>query len=229
LPRELGERLFAGLACNDLRAAVRVVRAAAAAATAHGLTWHAVIDALRPATPRLWAAMCAGDRRRFVKLVRAFWDVHRHRMPPRSAAAIASLRAARRVRVEAARVRGVRELRDGLSLSIAPRGEAEARSERFEWVINCTGPAFVQTNSRSLERRLCERGLLMIDPLGLGYVTEPDGTAFAGRGPVHGLYVLGPACRARCWENTAVPEIRQQAEKLALQLAAAGLAAAAAI
>jgi uncharacterized NAD(P)/FAD-binding protein YdhS len=226
LPRELGERLFAGLAHNDLRAAIHVVRATAAAATARGFTWHAVIDALRPATPRLWAAMCAGDRRRFVKRVRAFWDVHRHRMAPTSAAAIAELRATGRLAVAAARVRGVEDVGDGLVARVHSSGDSESSVKRFDWIVNCTGPAFTPKSARELDRRLCERGLLLVDPLGIGFVTAPDGTAFGSHGPVPGLYVLGPACRARCWENTAVPEIRQQADNLADVLTASSVSVA---
>jgi uncharacterized NAD(P)/FAD-binding protein YdhS len=215
LPPDIREQLFARLAKNDLRSAIRAVRLAVDAARDRGLDWHTVIDGLRPATPRLWAAMCTADRQRFVGTLRAFWDVHRHRMAPESAAAIAALRERRQLTIEAGRVRGVAERGHALLIDVAPRGSMRVRRESFDWIVNCTGSTFGLANSRVLERRLCERGLLLIDPLGLGYVTEPDGTAFGGHGPVRGLYVLGPACRARSWENTAVPEIRAQADALA--------------
>ena len=215
LPPDIREQLFATLAKNDLRKALRAVRSAVEVARDRGLDWHTVIDALRPATPRLWAAMCAADRRRFAGSVRAFWDVHRHRMPPESVAALAALCEHGELTIEAGRVRGVVERGRGLIVDVAPRGSKRVRRETFDWIVNCTGSSFGLANSRGLERRLCERGLLLIDPLGLGYVTEPDGTVFGGHGPVRRLYVLGPACRARTWENTAVPEIRTQADALA--------------
>ncbi|HWM27513.1 MAG TPA: FAD/NAD(P)-binding protein, partial [Woeseiaceae bacterium] len=73
-------------------------------------------------------------------------------------------------------------------------------------------------SSRVLERHLIDRGMLRQDPLGLGYVTGHNGAAFGLRGPVAGLYLLGPACRPERWENTAVPELRQQADVLATEL-----------
>ena len=33
-----------------------------------------------------WGALCAADRRRFVQRLRPYWDVHRHRLPPATAA-----------------------------------------------------------------------------------------------------------------------------------------------
>jgi uncharacterized NAD(P)/FAD-binding protein YdhS len=217
LPRDLRDALFADLSRNDLRCALRAVRAAAAAAESRGLTWHAVMDALRPVTPRLWAGMCAADRQRFVARLRAFWDVHRHRLPAEPARAIAALGTTGQLAVRAGRIRRAASRARGMSVDVAPRGGAAAR-ERYDWVVNCTGSSFTRANSRGLERLLIEQGLLIVDPLELGYVTAPNGAVFGVDGPVRGLYVLGPACRAQCWENTAVPELRKQAEALAAEL-----------
>jgi hypothetical protein len=43
-------------------------------------------------------------------------------------------------------------------------------------------------------------------------------TTASAQGPVEGLYLLGPACRPHWWEHTAVPELRQQAARLAVRL-----------
>jgi uncharacterized NAD(P)/FAD-binding protein YdhS len=217
LPRDLRDALFAQLAHNDLRCALKAVRATVRAAVDRGLSWHAVMDALRPVTPRLWAGMCAADRQRFVSRLRSYWDVHRHRLPPEPARAIAALREAGRLDVRAARVRRASRTSRSVTVELVPRGGAPLR-ERYDWVINCTGSSFSRAQSRGLERVLLDRGFLIVDPLGLGYVTEPSGAVFGAQGPVRGLYVLGPACRAQSWENTAVPELRKQAEALAAEL-----------
>jgi uncharacterized NAD(P)/FAD-binding protein YdhS len=216
LPRDLRDALFADLSKNDLRCSLRAVRAAVAAAESRGLTWHAVMDALRPVTPRLWTGMCAADRQRFIAHLRTFWDVHRHRLPSGPMKALAALRADGRLAVRAGRIRRATGRAKAVTVEVARRGVV-AR-ERYDWVVNCTGSSFTRANSRGLERLLMERGLLIVDPLGLGYVTEPSGAVFGADGPVRGLYVLGPACRAQCWENTAVPELRKQAELLAAEL-----------
>jgi uncharacterized NAD(P)/FAD-binding protein YdhS len=216
LPRDLRDALLAELGRNDLRCSLRAVRTIVAAAEDRGLTWHAVMDALRPATPRLWTGMCAADRQRFVGRLRTFWDVHRHRLPPGPAKSIAALRASGQLAVRAGRIRRAAARAKGMALDVARHGNVGR--ERYDWVVNCTGSSFTRANTRGLERRLIERGELIVDPLGLGYVTEASGAVFGADGPVRGLYVLGPACRAQCWENTAVPELRKQAESLAAEL-----------
>jgi uncharacterized NAD(P)/FAD-binding protein YdhS len=216
LPRDLRDPLLEELSRNDLRCSLRAVRTIVTAAENRGLTWHAVMDALRPVTPRLWTGMCAADRQRFVGRLRTFWDVHRHRLPGAPAKAIAALRASGQLAVRAGRIRSASARAQGVTLDVARHGSV-AR-ERYDWVVNCTGSSFTRANIRGVERELIERGDLIVDPLGLGYVTEPSGAVFGANGPVRGLYVLGPACRAQCWENTAVPELRKQAESLAVDL-----------
>lgn len=219
LPRELRRELLADLARNELRGTLRAVRRAIAAAAERGIGWHAVVDALRPLTPRLWASMCERDRQTFVRLLRPYWDVHRHRMPPQAARRIDALRTDGRLVVRAARLVGATVA--GESILVVERGRGGIRRrERYDRVVNCTGPSFDKRGSRGFERRLLDRGTLIVDPLKLGFLAGSDGTVVGARGPVPGLYLLGPACRVRWWEHTAVPELREQAERLAAALLA---------
>ena len=218
LPRELRSSLLTNLARVDLNSMVRVVRNAAARAAEQGATWHAVQDALRPVTPRLWAELCTKDRQRFLRLLRPYWDVHRHRIAPAVAARFAKLRAAGRIEIGAGRVRRAADCGGGIAVDISPRGGTPLVGERFEWIVNCTGTEFARETCRPLERRLLERGLLLPDPLRLGYVTAELGAVIGKHGPVAGLYVVGPGCRPELWEHTAVPEIRAQVAALADEL-----------
>jgi uncharacterized NAD(P)/FAD-binding protein YdhS len=97
-------------------------------------------------------------------------------------------------------------------------GRREDLTARYDWIVNCTGPCFTKQTCRGLERRLLERGLLLPDPLALGFVTTTEGRAFGAHGVATNLYILGPACRSERWEHTAVPELREQARALASAL-----------
>lgn len=218
LPRDVADRLRGELSRGNLRLAVRAVRAASAEVMRRGLHWQAVVDALRASTEPFWAALCAADRRRFVQHLRPYWDVHRHRLPPASAERLAALRDCGRLLVVSGRAQSAEFARRGIAITIRERGRAAPRAARFDWIVNCTGPVFSRRTCRPLERRLQERGLLVADPLALGYLTTPAGLAFGAHGPVEGLHVLGPACRSRRWEHTAVPELREQARALAARL-----------
>ena len=216
LPADLQAELFAGLVSNGVRAITATVRRVAAKAEERGVGgWQAVVDALRPVTPRIWSELCGSDRGRFMRWLRPFWDVHRHRLPPVLAGRLAALQASGRLQVRAARLRGAEDEGDAIAVDSWVPATAQRVRERYHWVMNCTGSSFATEAVRPLERRLLERGLLLADPLALGYLTCDAGTAIGIRGPVDRLYVLGPACRASFWEHTAVPELRAQAASIA--------------
>jgi uncharacterized NAD(P)/FAD-binding protein YdhS len=63
---------------------------------------------------------------------------------------------------------------------------------------------------------LIQSGLLCDDPLGLGIPTDPEGRALRRNGKAHAnLLVAGTLRKTSLWESTAVPELRQQAAKVA--------------
>lgn len=47
--------------------------------------WHAAVDALRPVTQDLWRGASIVDRARFLRHLRPYWDIHRHRVAPAAA------------------------------------------------------------------------------------------------------------------------------------------------
>ena len=68
---------------------------------------------------------------------------------------------------------------------------------------------------------LLANGLIRADSLALGIDVAGDGRPIASDGqPVDRLYYIGPWLRARDWEATAVPELREHAARLAETLEA---------
>ena len=68
-------------ACSTL---LRFVRTAAVVAEVGGGDWRDAVNALRPVTAELWAALPHDEQRRFLDRLARFWDIHRHRLAPRS-------------------------------------------------------------------------------------------------------------------------------------------------
>ena len=58
------------------------VRDQVKAAAAAGVSWQAVINSLRPATQDLWRELPEAEKARFIRHIRPWWDVHRHRLAP---------------------------------------------------------------------------------------------------------------------------------------------------
>lgn len=219
LPPEVRGTLRAAAFSDSVSEIVRIVRRSVRQAAEQGVGWQAVFDALRPLTADLWKALHDEERARFLRHVRPFWEVHRHRLAPGAARTIAGLQRAGRLIISAGRVSRALATDKAIFVDCVLRGMDRTRHERFDWIINCTSPSF-HLHESDLHGQLIADGLLMPDPLGLGYATAGNGAAIGVDGRVEGLYLLGPACRARLWEQTAVPELRKQAEQLATEILA---------
>ena len=70
---------------RSLVALLRRLRIEVAEAVAQNIGWRAVIDGLCPITAELWRGLPATERTRFLRHLRPWWDVHRHRIAPAAA------------------------------------------------------------------------------------------------------------------------------------------------
>jgi uncharacterized NAD(P)/FAD-binding protein YdhS len=203
-------------AARRLSTLIREVRASAAA---YPGPWQDIVDALRPQIPLLWDQLPPADKRLFLRHVARYWEVHRHRVPPQTAARIAALTSGGRLIVHRGRVAAASNEHGGLRVSIEHGSPADVRAG---WLINCTGAATdITTTADPLLRHLLDSGLARPGPLRLGLDTDPRGAVrdAAGR-PASDIVTLGPLLRGRRYETTAIPEIRDQAAALARHLLA---------
>ena len=201
-------------------------------ASSEGVGWRAVIDAARPHVQTLWSELTPTDKARFVRHVRPWWEVHRHRMAPTVAATLAALRRAGSLDIHAGRVAAI-EPEDGrLRVRWRPRHGGKAREVLAQRVVDCTGLATDYSRFEDpLIRQLLSDGLARAAPLRLGIDCTSYGAVVDRDGhPSRSLFAVGPITRGALWEIIAVPEIRAQAEQVAttvLTAARAGFAHAA--
>lgn len=215
---------------RTIRTLVRCLRQEVARAAASGGDWRPVLDAIRPHSQALWRGFSWEERSRFMRHVRPFWEVHRHRLAPAVAARIEELRAAGRVQFYAGRLEKLLESPEGAVAVFRERGTHRTRTLTVAMVINCTGPRTDYSKyQHPLLVNLLARGWIDHDPLALGLRATADGEVLSYRGgPVGWLHTLGAPLKGELWECTAIPEIRAQAERLAQRLVARALAAPAA-
>ena len=185
-----------------------------------GGDWREVLVRARQWLPSQWRALDAAQRARFLRHARAVWDVHRHRAPAGPLGAVRALENLGVLEVHAGRLEQVTAVDDAVEVIWRPRGATRSRAWLVERVINCTGPEGRVTEvDDSLLQSLLAAGLVRSDPHGLGIDVADDGRVIARDGsPVESLYYIGPWLRARDWEATAVPELREHAKALARTL-----------
>ncbi|HKR23980.1 MAG TPA: FAD/NAD(P)-binding protein, partial [Allosphingosinicella sp.] len=184
--------------------------------------WRSAVHELRAVTSALWAKADEGERRRFLRHLRAWWDVHRHKVAPAVGATIAAMQADARLAVAAGRLVSA-EAADGKALvRFRLRGSDTVESLRAARIVNCTGPELdIVRAGEPLLDALLGQGAIRPDPLAIGIDVDPECRAIGADGrPSATLSVIGPVTRGAFWESVAVPDIRGQAERVAARLTA---------
>jgi uncharacterized NAD(P)/FAD-binding protein YdhS len=206
---------------SGVRALTRFLRTQAEQALATGGTWQSVIDGLRPVTQEIWATLSAEDRGRFLRHLRTWWDVHRHRIAPTVAARIETAVASGLLRVHAGRLRCYENAAGAMTVRFRPRGGDAISTLRVARVVNCSGPgADYLRVADPLVRSLLAEGVGRPDPSRLGLdVSENCALRSRGGAESRQLFAVGPVTKGAFWEMTAVPDIRRQCEQLARGLA----------
>lgn len=183
--------------------------------------WRLVMRELRPTLPELWQRLPLAERRRFLRHLRPWWDVHRHRLAPLAAQRLDSAVKSGQVEVIAGRVSDALYLGSVARVTLALRGGGRRVLDPNR-IVNCTGPCYdVARSASGLLRGLLHAGLLRQDALRLGLDVDADYRPLDARGNASDvLRYVGPLLRARDWEAIAVPELRGHAMRLATLLLA---------
>lgn len=204
----------------SLRAVLSQFRQTAREVAERGGCWREVMAAVRTRTPPLWHALPLAERRRFLRHLQPYWDVHRHMLPPPVARVLRQARESGRLEFRAARITSALADKESVTVTLRLRGSGASEALRVDQVINCTGPATSPTqDSSALVRSLSEAGVLTPDVTGCGIAVDAECRLLDRRGAAAaGLHYLGPWLRARDWEMTAVPDLRRAATALAHHL-----------
>lgn len=205
---------FDPLADHPLGSAVQALRREVEAAGAAGVPWQSVIDALRPSTAAAWRGWSVERQSRFLRHLRPWWDVHRHRMAPPVGERIRRLLESGYLTACAGQIAGIREEDDAAVVDWTARGGARQRT-LAQRVVFATGAAPARQVSHRLLNSLLQTGLARLDRHGLGIEVDGD-FRVVGRGEWQApLWAVGPIVRGAFWECSAVPDIRRDAERLA--------------
>jgi len=181
--------------------------------------WRAAIDELRPYTQAMWLSASIEQKRRFLRHLRPWWDVHRHRISPQIGKRIQELIGSGRLSIEAGRNLRFEAVDDGVTVTWHSRGEGATRHLRANRIVNCTGLQCDLARTRDhLLRDLIARGIAHQDSLGLGLSVDIHGRLVGKGGESKRIFAIGPMSRGTFWEITAVPDIRKQAWILARHL-----------
>ncbi|MGE0631677.1 MAG: FAD/NAD(P)-binding protein, partial [Pseudobdellovibrionaceae bacterium] len=205
---------------GDLKVLVQSVREGIKQLESQGGDWRWMIDSLRPALQNLWKSLSHGDKKQFLRHVRPYWEVCRHRIAPEIAEKIHGHIGAGRLEVRAARIVKIEVLKTKFLGTFKIRGSSQIEQRVFDCVINCAGPQtdFTQVRSQLVEN-LLKRKMIAVDSLKLGICADERNQVLDSKGDSqNGFFAIGSMLKGMLWETTAVPELRVQAEKLSKEI-----------
>lgn len=193
-------------------ALLRNIRTAIRQADAEGLTWHAVLDALRSQGGYIWRRLPIRERRRLVRHLRPFWDAHRFRIAPQVESVIDRGLSSGRMRLLAASISDVTRSGDTISVRLRRRGGGVEAGD-YDAVVVTTGPAHGGIlASQNWLSELADAGFLKLDETGLGLACDDESLALDRQGrPIPNLFISGPLARGTFGELMGLPQVNEHA------------------
>ncbi len=185
--------------------------------------WRAAVDELRPFTQGLWLSASDEQRARFLRHLRPWWDVHRHRLAPQVAAKIDAMVARGQLTIVGGKPSRYVAQGTGVAVTYRPRGADAEATLHVRRIVNCTGPqGDLARSSEPLLRGLIANGHARADAARLGLDVDAQSRLIGADGTAHPrLFGIGPMTRGAFWEIVAVPDIRTQVWTVARRLAQA--------
>ncbi|MDE1150625.1 MAG: FAD/NAD(P)-binding protein [Azospirillaceae bacterium] len=212
---------FAGQPATTSLELLRRIRTAVAEAKAEGKPWQPVLDAVRRDARTVWRALSLNERRRLLRHLRPFWDVHRYRIAPQPEAMLQDLEAQGRLEVLAASLADITPAPDGIHVTLRARRNGAFLERTVDAVVVATGPAHDHLiDAVPALAPLVTAGRLYPDALGLGIEVDEQSRAVDVRGVAdETLWVAGPLARGTFGELMGLPQVLTHAEDVARAIA----------
>lgn len=185
-----------------------------------GGDWRSVVDSLRPYNQRLWQSWPEQEKRQFLRHVRPWWNIHRHRLPPDLHAGLVHAIETGQMTLVAAEFVDIERADDGVRATIRPRASDRQEQLQVARVYDCGGVSVdVRASANPIVRQLIDVGAARPDAMNIGLdVDEHCALVSAGGTASRRVRVVGPLTRGRYFEIEAVPDIRLQCAHLAASL-----------
>lgn len=183
-----------------------------------GLSAAPIIDSLRPLAIDIWRGLTLEEKQIFMRRLRHFWGVARHRVPVQVHDLLIRLRLEQKLEIQSGNLLDLLDGGDFVRVHFWNKKTQRKEKIDVSRVINCTGPeGDIARLENSFLKKCLTDGIIKQDPLKLGLeATWPELQVIGADGnPRVGLYAIGNLLRGVLWESTAVGELREQAVSIA--------------
>lgn len=167
----------------------------------HELSWVTIANHVRPQAQKIWTCWTEAEKKQFLKYLKPYWEVIRHRMPSSVFADLQKDLCEKRAEVKAGKMQKIQLDHEHFNIEYIDRKSNTKQTFQANYIIYANG---LPINQALLDTEHFLPGLSLC-PYGMGYVNQS-----APR-----LWVIGPASKGMFWENVAIPDIREQAKQIA--------------
>jgi uncharacterized NAD(P)/FAD-binding protein YdhS len=168
----------------------------------------------------IWQKLPMKEKRRIVRHLRVYWDVHRFRIAPQVEQALDRGISEGRLTITAASLVSARQFGDEIEVTIRRKGAHETK-QSFDAVIVTTGPAHTGIlSSQSWLAEMAHQGHLILHETGLGIACDENGYALTREieaDPT--LFIAGPLARGHFGELMGLPQVSEYAAFIAESVA----------
>lgn len=187
---------------------------------AQGGDWRSVVDGLRPYNQRIWRSWSISVKRQFLRHIRPWWNIHRHRLPPDLYESLVRAVEKGQVQLLAGEFTGIERSGEGALATVRPRGSSTTIDLAVARVYDCGGVSVdVRSSANPLIRHLVQSGAARPDEMHIGLDVDQANALVAADGSASAhVRVVGPLTRGRYFEIEAVPDIRVQCAAVARAL-----------
>jgi uncharacterized NAD(P)/FAD-binding protein YdhS len=184
---------------------------------ANGGDWRSVVDGLRPYNQSLWQSWPAWEKRQFLRHVRPWWNIHRHRLPPELYASLVRTVDAGQVTLIAAEFIDIERSGHSVRATIRPRGSDRQDIMDVARIYDCGGVSVdVRASANPIIRHLIQTEAARPDAMHIGLDVDENCALITADGTASTrIRVVGPLTRGRYFEIEAIPDIRVQCARLA--------------
>ena len=155
---------------------VRWFRELVRSTEACGGDWRDVVDGLRPHNQSIWRSWSATSKRQFLRHVKAWWDIHRHRMAPQIHERLCWAIADGQLRVIAGRLLEVEAVAKGCAVKLQHRNNKSVEQISVARIYDCAGViADPAKSSNPAIQSLLASGTARTDPLHIGLDVSAEG------------------------------------------------------
>ncbi|MEY5018266.1 MAG: hypothetical protein RJB54_184 [Actinomycetota bacterium] len=175
--------------------------------------WRAAQDGVRHELPDIWFSWNEAEKKEFFSNHLRWWNVHRHRLSPEIQTEVEKAISDKRLQILKDEVVSVTE--DLERLTVHLKSGAAISGEKM---VNCLG--YDAWREDCLLSRLIENEVAAAGPLGLGIQSDfPNfNVKMIHGGGYSNLFAIGPILLGERFETTAIPELKEQAYQIAIEL-----------